>query len=164
MPGTLSLKQGQSVATDVKLMYLFELRDMMEQGFTSITKICEAFNISRDTASNWRKQALLLTAKDDNGFTREGIRNIQIGRIQYMIERLQVDLEKTTDVDVKVKLHDRIVKYYDSLARITGLNSEVQINVHTQLKPLTIVRPTLEPDVPVSHNVMIDQPTDTAIV
>lgn len=120
--------------------YLLEIRESIEQGYASVTEIANRYGITEVTASSWRRQALQMIAKDDNGYTREGIRNIQVGRIQWMIERLQRQLDTESDTDTRLKIHDRIVKYYDSMARITGLNSE-QVNVTTQqLKPLEIVR------------------------
>lgn len=145
MTNKLSLKQGQKLPISDKLDYLFELREMLEKGYTTTSAIAEHFGITPPVASAWRKQALQLIQKDDNGYSREGIRNIQIGRIQYMIERLQRDLDAATDVDTKTKLHDRIVKYYDSLARITGLNSEVTLHQHQQVKPLQVVMPHTTP-------------------
>lgn len=140
MSSKLRLKPGQKLKIPDKIDILLEIRDTLERGYTSTTYLAETYGVTVMTASKWRREALLLVAKDDNGYTREGIRNIQIGRMQYMIERLQKDLDSATDVDTKVKLHDRIVKYYDSLHRITGLNTELQVHQHQQLKPLQIVR------------------------
>ena len=134
------LKLGKGLSAEERMPYLLEIRESIEQGYASVTEIANRYGITEVTASSWRRQALQMIAKDDNGYTREGIRNIQVGRIQWMIERLQRQLDTESDTDTRLKIHDRIVKYYDSMARITGLNSE-QVNVTTQqLKPLEIVR------------------------
>lgn len=136
-----ALKPGQTMTVAEKLPYLLELREMMDEGYQSSTKIASRFGISQVTAIQWRKEALVMIAKDDNGWTRDALRNIQIGRLQHKIERLERDLRVTDDVQDSLKVHDRIIKYYDALARITGLNSET-VDINVKSKPLTINMPT----------------------
>jgi hypothetical protein len=145
MSNKVKLRPGQSLPTGEKLDILFQIRETIERGYITTTAIAEEYGVTMVTASAWRKQALKLLEKDTNGYTREGIRNIQIGRINYMIETLTKDLKATSDPQEKAKLHDRIVKYYDSLHRITGLNSEVNVHQHQQLKPLQVVMPHTTP-------------------
>jgi hypothetical protein len=80
-------------------------------------------------------------AKQDNGLTREALRNINRGQIEYQIRRLTKALDSANTVDDELKIHDRLIKYRDSLARITGLNSET-VEHNVQLTPLQIVRST----------------------
>lgn len=141
------LKPGQTMSLQVKMELLFELREMMESGYASVSKICEVFNVSRKTAAELRKQALELIARDANGFTREGIRNIQIGRIQLQIERLQKMLDDPgakSDKKLALQVHDRISNYYEKLHKITGLNTEVSIGVGLEPQQMVIIK-THEP-------------------
>jgi hypothetical protein len=125
---------------------LAELRELMQNDDLTITYIAKHFNINYSTASQWRKAALKLIARDDQGFTRDAIRHIQVGRINGMLSRLQVDLNTVTDPIERGKIHDRIIKYYENLARITGLNSET-IDHTISAKPLNIVMPSTEGEI-----------------
>lgn len=154
-PKVTTLKaQSQQYDAETRLDKIIEIREILERGYATTAEIARQFNISNPTAAEWRKRALQLIGKDNNGFTREGIRNLQIGRIMAKIERLEHMLNQKLAPDLELKTHDRIKAYYDSLARITGLNVETTLNVHQQLKPLTIVRATDTNDSAKSHNVI----------
>jgi hypothetical protein len=146
MSTALKLKPGQSLTNEARTQKVIELRELMANGYMSIDKIATHFNVAYNTASAWRKASLLMIAKDDDGYTRDALRNIQTGRIMYKIEGLETDLKQATDMDTRLKVHDRIVKYYDALARITGLNSET-IDHTISAKPLNIVMPSTEGEI-----------------
>ena len=131
--------QGEKYPIDVRQERIIELRELMQNDDLSLNAIARHFQVDQSTASNWRKAALVLIAKDDQGFTRDALRHIQVGRINGQLSRLHRDLQVVEDPIERGKIHDRIIKYYDSLARITGLNSET-IDHTVQLKPLQIVR------------------------
>lgn len=130
------LGNGQSLSLEERTERLLEIREWLEDGFVSVKQIASRFNVSPSTALDWRNAALILIKKQDNGFTRDAMRNLQIGRIQRQIERLTSQLDKADSKD-QLAIHDRIVKYYDSLHRITGLNSEV-VQHDVTLKPMSI--------------------------
>lgn len=142
MPNT-KLKPGQTMSLQVKMELLFELREMMESGYASVSKICEVFNVSRKTAVELRKQAMELIARDSNGYTREAIRSMQIGRIQHQIERLHVmldELEAKGDKKLALQVHDRISNYYEKLHRISGLNTEVNVGIGQLPQQMVIIK------------------------
>jgi phage shock protein A len=128
MTNKLQLKSGERLTLQERQAKIIEVRELMEDGFASVSKISDHFGVARQTAVEWREAALQLIAKDPNGFTREGIRNLQVGRIEKMIERLQEELSRANELKDKLLIHDRISTYYERLARITGLNTDVHMN------------------------------------
>lgn len=123
-----ALKPGERLSLQHRQEKIVEVRELMEDGYASISKLAEHFGVARQTAVEWRDAALVLIAKDPNGYTREGIRNLQVGRLQKMIERLQIKLASATDLKDELLIHDRITNYYERLHRITGLNTDVHMN------------------------------------
>lgn len=134
---------GQKLDIALRQEVILELRELMQNDDLSLNYIANHFGVSLNTASAWRKAAMVLIAKDDQGFSRDGLRHIQVGRINAQLSRLQADLNTVNDPVERGKIHDRIIKYYDTLHRITGLNSETVDHTHT-LKPLEIRRATIE--------------------
>lgn len=121
---------------------IMELRELMQDQDLSLSNIAKHFNVALETASEWRKAAMVVIAKDDQGFSRDGLRHLQVGRINSRLGKLDRDLSTADTLDDRLKVHDRIIKYYDSLARITGLNIE-NVQHTVSMKPLNIVMPTL---------------------
>lgn len=136
------MKRGEKLSIEARTQRIYELREMIQKGYTSISAIAEHFNVTLDTASQWRKAALTLIERDNEGFDRRTIKHMQVGRLQVQIESLQDDLKKTTDIKERMMIHQRINAYYDTLHRITGLNTET-LQIEHQLKPLQINMPTI---------------------
>lgn len=139
----LSLKNGERLDLATRQEKIIEVRELLEQGYISNSKIAQHFGVSVPTANEWRNAALVLIGKDPNGFTREGIRNLQIGRLMAKIERLEAQIKTCDDPKLELQYHDRIRGYYDSLARITGLNTEVQQH-YSQSSQLVIIKKAAE--------------------
>lgn len=89
---------------------------------------------------DWLNSAYILLEQESK-LSREGLRNIHRGQIEYMTNKLIKQLEMTTDSQEQLAIHDRIIKYMDARARTNGLNSETVDHTHT-LKPLEIRRST----------------------
>lgn len=139
---TQSLGKHQSLTTEERLDMLQDLRETIESGYTSLSMIQAKYGVSRPTAVAWRKAALTLIKNDDQGLDRATIKRMQVGRLQVQIESLQADLKSTTDIKERMLIHQRINAYYETLHRITGLNSET-LQVEHQLKPLQINMPNI---------------------
>lgn len=140
MEAGLGLKSGQTLNAPEKQEYLQEIAQLMQEQDIRVSDVQHKYGISWPTAREWYNMAAMWIAKQDNGLTRDGERLIHKGQIDRRLAELTRSLDKATDLDAKLKIHDRIIKYLDARARITGLNSE-QVNVTTQqIKPLQIIR------------------------
>lgn len=140
METKLAFKPGQSLSAEVRQEYLVEIAQDMSEQDLRISDVQHKYGVTWPTAREWYNMAAMWIAKQDNGLTRDGERLIHKGQIDRRLAELTTKLNKTTDLDSQMKIHDRIIKYLDARARITGLNSE-QVNVTTQqVKPLQIIR------------------------
>ena len=140
METKLQFKPGQTLNNDQRQVVLIEIAELMSEQDIRIADVQHKYGVTWPTAREWYNMAAMWIAKQDNGLTRDGERLIHKGQIDRRLAELTTLLDKTHDLDAKLKIHDRITKYLDSRARITGLNSE-QVNVTTQqIKPLTIIR------------------------
>lgn len=136
---TKALKRGEKLTDLERLELIQDIREMLERSDVGVVELKHKYGVAYDTANDWRNQALLLMARQDNGLTRDAMRNIQRGQLDHQIRSLTRTLELTDSLDDKLKIHDRLLKYRDALARITGLNSET-VTHDIQLKPLQIIR------------------------
>jgi hypothetical protein len=139
----------------------YEVMDMLDQGKRSTKAIMERLGCARDTAVKARNDALALMAEERKPMNRTAMRNMEIGRIEGWIERLTDranDLEWPTDptskeykivFDMFDKIAQRIVQYGEQLHRITGLNTEVQVNVDEKRRMIFVRQ--LGPDPSSSH-------------
>lgn len=136
----LELKPGQSLGADERQVIIFEIRGMIEDGKSSLPAIMEKWNVTRPTANTWRKLALQQLEKVDSGFTRDAIRNMQIGRINRTIEVLTDKMHTLiglNDIDGATKIGNMLKGHQDSLANITGIKVDTHINVDAT-QPLVI--------------------------
>lgn len=154
-------KPSQRYSLEERQALIVEVRELMQRGTISCQKIADNLNIDVHTAWDYRKAAMALIAKDDQGWNRDATRNMQIGRINHLLEGLYAELPLVQDPIERGKLHDRIIKYFDSLHRITGLNTDVVQMEHT-VKPLQIVRAqeVIESTV-IPNNTDLDNTTST---
>lgn len=157
---TKALKAGDKLSMVERLSVIQDIREVIERSDVSVRDIADQYQVTYNTANEWRNQALLLMAKQDNGLTREALRNIGRGQIEYQIRLLTRELQLADDPELRLKYHDRLIKYRDQLHRITGLNSET-VEHTVDMKPLAIHRaamaipsqePVLEGEVTTTNN------------
>lgn len=147
---TRNLKPSQTLTTEQRLEVLMDIRERIEDGYVSIRQLAAIYGVDKNTAAHWRKAALTLIKNDDQGLDRATIKRMQVGRLQVQIESLQDDLKKTDDIKERMMVHQRINAYYDTLHRITGLNTET-LQIEHQLKPLQINMPTVIDATPIDQ-------------
>lgn len=164
-PIVTQLQAGDELSDEVKMEAITSVADMMEKGTRSTTAILAFLNTTygirtRNTAIKYRNLAMTLLAREHKPMNRENMRALEVGRLQYHIERIyNVILE----YEAQTELRDREPKWYDVYAKlwarlndfgarlhaITGLN-EITINNESSTKRIVFVRPG-EP-MPKSHN------------
>lgn len=130
----LDMKRGETLTVSERMPFIQEIRDMLEAGVSSAGAIADALGISRNTAIEWRKAALVLMEKDNNGWTRDSLRSLQIGRVNYWIEQTTIrvrKLEGKEDTKLFAQLMERLTSLSSELARISGLNIETHMNMNT---------------------------------
>ena len=137
---TSTLKSGRQLKGIERIEVIQAIADKCLGTNVRPKDIMNMFGTSRNTAIDWLAQAHVLLDKESK-ISREGLRNIHRGQIEYMTNKLIGELEKATDSQERLAIHDRIIKYMDARARTNGLNSE-QVNHEHTLKPLVITRAT----------------------
>lgn len=130
-------KQGQRLLTDEKMKLVQALIGLLEQGFHSDNSLAQKLAVNTSTVRRYRPYAddIIRTTKID----RNVIRNLQIQRVYKLVDGLMNDLEAAETNREKHMIHSSIVKYFQHLALVTGLNIETQ--VHIDPKKLVIIRP-----------------------
>jgi hypothetical protein len=123
--------------------------EMLTLGERSTSKIMERLKVSRPTAIKYRNSALTMIAEESKPMNREHLRNLEIGRLNHWIDKIT---EKINDLDWSVldddgrpvafymydKLLQRLKDMGDQLHKITGLNTEVQVNVDEKRRVIFI--------------------------
>lgn len=133
---TRALSDGDKLSTLERIQIAQSIADELVRRNIRPRDIMDVFGVARTTATAWLQDAYALLDKESK-MTREGMRNIQRGQIEHMLNKLDDELEKAKDLDDKLAIHDRIIKYLDARARTNGLNSEV-VQHDVQLKPMSI--------------------------
>lgn len=96
------------------------------------------YGVTYNTAYSWLESAYTLLEKE-NKYSREGLRAMHKGQIERRLNELGKTLDSNTlDLEDKLKIHDRYIKYLDARARITGLNTET-VEHSLQQAPLQII-------------------------
>lgn len=120
---------------------VFVVAELLEKGIRSTSRLMEAIQCSRPTAIKYRNAAMDLIHNESKPLNREHLRNMEIGRLTYWIEQLTDKInaiewdtdtgsqEYTRQFEMYNKLLQRIREQADQLHRITGMNTEVQINI-----------------------------------
>ena len=143
-------RQGQQMTTVERFDFVARMVEYMMQGLHSDQGLAKLMNSSAVTVAKYRPQALKMisiTKLDQNN-----IRQLQIQRAYYRIERLTLDLDskqefidadgvkRSSNLSIKDKMavHNQITKLEQHLALIAGLN--VETKVHVDAKQLVIVR------------------------
>lgn len=168
-PNVTQLKVGSGLQAEAKMEAILSIAELMEKGTQSTTAIMaylrSTYGIStRDTAIKYRNLAVTLLAREHKPMNRENMRALQVGRLQYYIERVYKLIE-THDTDFEGGERDN--KWYDTHAKlwsklndfmarlhaITGLN-EITVNNTDDRKRIIFLRPGEKPNDPKSHNVV----------
>ncbi|HKR81395.1 MAG TPA: hypothetical protein VJR27_00130 [Candidatus Saccharimonadales bacterium] len=130
-------RRGQQLSTAEKMQLTQELVKLLEQGYKSDLALAKELGVNTTTIRRYKPYAdeIIRNTKLDRNF----LRNLQIQRTQRLIERLAIDLDNAETAHEKSMIHNNIIKYFQHLALITGLNVETQ--VHVDPKKLVIIRP-----------------------
>ncbi len=136
-------KQGTRLTKIERQQLLLDLIDALQSGYMSKLSLARKLNVSRQTIDSLlpEAEAVFATVTKD----RNIIRNLQVQRTYAMIDRLSTKLDdpdKPPSLKEELAIHDKIIKYGQHLALITGLNVETHINVDH--KQLVIIRPAQE--------------------
>ena len=137
-------KQGTRLTKVERQELLLGLIDALQSGYMSKLSLARKLNVSRQTIDSLmpEAEAVFATVTKD----RNIIRNLQVQRTYAMIDRLAGKLDNEEHLPTlkeELAIHDKIIKYGQHLALITGLNVETHINVDS--KQLVIIRPATEP-------------------
>lgn len=140
-------KQGTRLTKIERQQLLLELIDALQSGYMSKLSLARKLNVSRQTIDSLlpEAEAVFATVTKD----RNIIRNLQVQRTYAMIDRLSTKLddeEHKPSLKEELAIHDKIIKYGQHLALITGLNVETHINVDH--KQLVIIRPAQDANKP----------------
>lgn len=171
-PVVVDRSHSNQLKDDDKIAVVSSIAEMLMRGERSTSTIIDFMKTqlpdgtcSRATALKYRNAAMALLEREQKPMNRENIRQLEIGRYTYLIERMYKVIcqfeDATPILGRDVKWHDSYTKLWGKLndlgARlhaITGLN-EITINSGDDRKRITFVRysPT-----PTGH---IPSPPDT---
>lgn len=146
---------------DEKIEAITTVADMLSKGERSTVSIQEYLatifpsgSCHRETAIKYRNAAIKLLEREHKPMNREAMRNLEIGRYTYLIERIYKRIQAFEDTmpakghDDYIKAHDtwskmmqRLNDYGARLHAITGLN-EITINNVNDQKRILFVRPS----------------------
>jgi hypothetical protein len=109
------------------------------------------YDVSRPTIIETRNRAMDLIAEETKPMNRTHLRNLEIGRLNYWIENLTerinaLDWEVIDDngtpaaFDMFNKMLQRLKDMGDQLHKITGLNTEVSVNIEEKRR-IVFIRP-----------------------
>lgn len=125
--GISKKSQGQQLQNAEKLVLISKLVDELCEGYSSTYALAKKLHVSRQTIDTYRPLADDLIRK--TRIDRNQIRALQIKRTYSIIEDLMNELVTCESVRDKALIYAQIHKFSNHLALITGLNTEVQINV-----------------------------------
>lgn len=124
-----------TVAGNVKV--LAKVIDQLEQGYDTPGIIAKNLNIDHDAAKQYKKLAMEYFMGE--GINRAAIRALQLSRANRYVQSLLNQITPDTTLTQRLQIHDRVIKWYQHIASITGLNIETTVNVDAT-KPLVIIR------------------------
>lgn len=135
---TKALKAGGKLDTKDRISLLQDIADSLLSMNVRPIDIINTYGVTHNTAITWIQDAYILLERESK-YTREGLRAVHKGQIERRLNELNDDLNSGKyDLEDKLKIHDRYIKYLDSRARVTGLNSEV-VEHSLQQAPLQII-------------------------
>ena len=130
---------------------IHDVEAMLERGITRPSIIADAIGVDRKTAAKYR-DAVIESMPRDKAMRREETRALQIRQINYQIEQVTNILDELDrniqrgqmiNLQTYTALHNTLRGYFDSRAKITGLNWENTLNVNASA-PLLIIRSNIE--------------------
>lgn len=167
LPKATEYTAGHNLADEVKMEAILSIAEVMEKGTQSTTGIMawlSANNLpsSRPTAIRYRNLAVTLLAREHKPMNRENMRALQVGRVQYYIERVYALVEEHESgfsgeerdnkwYDTHAKLWSKLTDLMARLHAITGLN-EITVNNTDDRKRIIFLRPSEQPKDATSHN------------
>lgn len=169
------ISQAQKMVSDVvetsgelKISYeaqqqrVMMVADLLTNGTRSTAGLKAALTelgveVSRPTIIKYRNAALEMIAEETKPMNRDHLRNLEVGRLGYWIEQLT---EKINGLDWSVldkdgqpvafymydKMLQRLKDMGEQLHKITGLNTEVNVNIEEKRR-IVFIRPQGSADV-----------------
>lgn len=134
---------GKRLSKAERDQLLIDLINLLQTGYATNHKLAELLKVNDRTVAKLRPVADQIIAM--NTPDRNIIRNLAVSRATKMIERLVGIVENTETplaIDKELKVHDKIVRYSQHLALITGLNTEVHVNVDAKKLVITRAHPS----------------------
>lgn len=144
------------VTYEAQQMRVRMVADLLEEGVRSTGALNRRLielgvSVSRPTIIKYRNYALTLVAEETKLMNRDHIRNLEIGRLNYWLEHLT---EKINALDWGVlddngtpiafdmfnKMMQRLKDMGDQLHKITGLNTDVHVNIDEKRR-IVFIRP-----------------------
>lgn len=129
---------GQRLTKGERDQLLVDMVGLLQTGYATNRQLAATLHVNPKTAEKLRPLADQIIAQDTPD--RNIIRNLSVRRATTMIERLVNKLDDLSLSD-ELKVHDKIVKYSQHLALITGLNVETKINIDHKKLVITRAHP-----------------------
>lgn len=131
--------------------------ELLEKGTRSTAALIKALaeqgiSVSRPTVIKYRNYALNLIAEETKPMNRDHLRNLEVGRLGYWIEQLTGKINgldwSVLDKDgtpVAFYMYDKMLQRLkdmgDQLHKITGLNTDVHVNIDEKRRTV-FIRPS----------------------
>lgn len=139
------LKPGSPVDDEVKLEAILSIAELMEKG-TRSTPAIQQFLIanygirSRDSAVKYRNLAGMLMQRESKPMNREMWRAMEIGRLNWWIERLSARIQTYEAQAPKTRADEDYLKWHDTYAKMLSKLNDFAARLHaiTGLNELTI--------------------------
>ena len=129
-------KRGQQLVQAERNALITKLVNELSKGYQSSYMLSKKLKVSVETVDRYRTVAdeLIKRSIRDVGV----IRNLEINNTYHWIEEETKKYYGTKNTDTQLKHLDRIIKLKAALANISGLNTEVRVNIDPQ--QLVIIR------------------------
>jgi len=137
-PQMNSIQVAQHTTIDQQMNNILLIANLLENGKRNTGQLVAATGLARTTVIKYRDQALKLLHNENKALNTEAMRHMEIGRLNYWIDWLQVRIERETDKDHQVKLLGRLDNMQGRLHSISGLNTTVNVN-YEEKKRITFV-------------------------
>ena len=161
-PQLTSIQIAQHTNIDKQMDSILLIANLLENGKRNTGQLVAATGLARTTVIKYRDQALKLLHNENKALNTEAMRHMEIGRLNYWIDWLQVRIERETDKDHQVKLLGRLDNMQGRLHSISGLNTTVNVNYEEKKRITFVMSQDSGTTVPVQaepiEGVLIDSP------
>lgn len=138
-------RPGQSPSEEVRLEAIISVAELMEKGQRSTTAIMVMLKdnyglATRDTAIKYRNLAAMLMQRETKPLNREAWRAMEIGRLNWWIERLSERIQTYEAQAPNTRADEDYLKWHDTYAKMLSKLNDFAARLHaiTGLNELTI--------------------------